>query len=40
MCFVDSKEIYTAVQHYIKELARRAGVPVIAYDYLAWNVGH
>jgi hypothetical protein len=40
MRFVDSKEVYTAVQHYIKGLARRAGVPMIAYDYLAWDVGH
>ena len=40
MRFVDSKEIYTAIQHYNKGLARRAGVPMIVYDYLAWDLGH
>jgi hypothetical protein len=33
-------DFYIAVQERIRELARKAGVPPIVYDYLAWDASH
>lgn len=40
MRFIGSSEVYTCVRSQIRELAAKAGVPAIAYDYLAWDHGH
>lgn len=40
MRFVRNDEVYKAVQQRIETLASKAGVPMIAYDYLAWDTSH
>lgn len=40
MKFVDNHDVYSSLQNQIRELASRAGVPAIAYDYLAWDQWH
>jgi hypothetical protein len=40
MSSIKDKREYQALQEGIRVLAQRAGVPPIAYDYLAWDVSH
>lgn len=40
MSFINNREDYSSVQSQIRQLAAKAGVPPIAYDYLAWDQGH
>ena len=40
MKFVRDAKLYDSLQGEIKQIAKLAGVPPIAFDYLAWNAGH
>ena len=40
MGFVSNERFYRFVQEEIRKIARQAGVPPIAYDYLAWDSSH
>jgi hypothetical protein len=40
MSSIKSESEYRVVQEAIRKLTKGAGVPPIAYDYLAWNAGH
>ena len=40
MGYVKTFECYDDLQKQIQEIAEEAGVPAIAYDYLAWDAGH
>ena len=40
MKFVRDANLYDSLQCEIKRIATLAGVPPIAFDYLAWNAGH
>jgi hypothetical protein len=40
MGFIKTEQDYVAIQEGIRKVAKRAGVPPIAYDYLAWDSGH
>jgi hypothetical protein len=40
MCFVDSPEKYDALQIVMRRIAKKAGVPPIVIDVLAWNEQH
>jgi len=33
-------DVYEDLQDKVRGLAKKAGVPAIAYDYLAWNASH
>jgi hypothetical protein len=40
MSFVKDKRMYDALQSGMRELVRKAGVPPITLDCLAWDNGH
>jgi hypothetical protein len=40
MGFVKNTDVYEDLQGQLRRLAKKAGVPAIAYDYLAWNASH
>jgi hypothetical protein len=40
MKFVRDAKLYDSIQGEIKDIAKLADVPPIAFDYLAWNAGH
>ena len=40
MCFVDSPEKYHALQMVMQRIAKKARVPRIVIDVLAWNEQH
>jgi hypothetical protein len=40
MGFVRDMDVYEDLQDKVRGLAKKAGVPAIAYDYLAWNASH
>lgn len=40
MKYVESRAQYSAFQERITQIARKAGVPPIYYDILAWDIGH
>ena len=40
MKFVETPAQYAEFQAIIREIAKKAGVPPIYYDVLAWDMGH
>jgi hypothetical protein len=40
MRFIDGIDLYKSTQAQVRQLAAKAHVPAIAYDYLAWDQGH